>query len=328
MNAQDTIKKHLVSVVLSFRNEEETIPELISRLDNVLTSLSIEYELIFVNDDSTDNSLPLLIEKAKENKRIKIVNMSRRFGVSECALAGMKYARGDAVIYMDADLQDPPEVIPQLIKEWLQGADVVYTVRTSREGETRIKLFLTKVAYRFINFSSDIDLTPEAGDFKLLSRRVVNELLKLNEKNPYLRGLVSWVGFKQVPVFYQREKRAAGETHFPLFKNFFRDLLTLHGPIGTFISGFTSFSILPLIIFLLTGIFICAGVLLALTAAVILKTPLISSFGIIIAIFFMSGVQLLGIGTLGLYLGRIYHEVRNRPTYIVESTVGFEGDSM
>lgn len=315
-------KKHLISVVLSFRNEEETIPELIRRLHEVLKSLSVDYELIFVNDDSTDNSLPLLIEKANENNRIKVINMARRFGVSECALAGMKYSSGDAIIYMDADLQDPPEVIPQLIEKWLQGADVVYTIRTSRAGESGFRLFLIKVAYRLIQFSSDIDLTPEAGDFRLLSRRIVKELVNLNEKNPYLRGLVSWVGFKQVPVYYQREKRAGGKTHFPLFGNFFRDLLSFRGTMGTFLSGFTSFSILPLIIFLLLGIVICLGTSIALLAAIILKTDISGLFGIMIAIFFMSGIQLLGIGTLGLYLGRIYHDVRNRPHYIVESTIG------
>ncbi len=169
--------RSVVSVVLSFRNEEEVILELISRLEKVLESLPIEYELIFVNDASTDSSLNILSEKAGENKRIKIINMSRRFGVSECALAGMKYAKGDAVIYMDADLQDPPEVIPQLIEKWQQGADVVHALRTAREGDSTLKLALTDSAYSLIGAFSDIHLMSEAGDFKLLSRRAVKELL-------------------------------------------------------------------------------------------------------------------------------------------------------
>ena len=325
MNTQINEKK-FVSVVLSFRNEEEVIPELLSRLHEVLKLLPIEYELIFVNDASIDNSLALLMEKAKEDNRVKIINTSRRFGVSECALAGMKYARGDAVIYMDADLQDPPEVIPQLIEEWLQGADVVYTIRTSRKGESAFKMLLTKIAYRFIRCSSpDVDLPVNAGDFRLISRRVVNELTKLNEKAPYLRGLVSWVGFKQVPVFYERQKRAAGKMHFPVFQSWFRDLLTLHGPVGTAIRGVTSFSVLPLMLFLLSGLVICVAAIVALivlAAVSALEAP----WAIIIAVFFLAGVQLVGIGTLGLYLGRVYNDVRNRPNHIIESTIGFEQD--
>jgi dolichol-phosphate mannosyltransferase len=312
----------LVSIVLSFRNEEQVIPELIARLRAALVLLPIDFELIFVNDDSTDRSLTLLTEHAREDPRVKIVNMSRRFGVSECVLAGMQYARGDAIIYMDTDLQDPPELLPEMIDKWRQGADVVYTVRASRQGESVFKLWLTRRAYHFINAASDIDLPVEAGDFKLLSRRVVDELLKLKEKNPYLRGLVRWVGFKQVPVYYTRQPRAAGVTHFPIFGS--------KGPIMTFVSGFTSFSTQPLTAFLWLGLLVCLVALVFLViilARALTGTPLSDWAGLAAILLLVSGVQLIGIGTLGLYLGRVYNDVRDRPHYIVESTVGFDKDT-
>lgn len=316
----------LISVVLSFRNEAEVIPELITRLHEVLSSLPIDYELIFVNDASTDRSLPLLMEKANENRRVKIINMSRRFGVSECVLAGMQHANGDAIIYMDADLQDPPEVIPQLVEKWLQGADVVHTVRTARDGESALKLTLTRAAYKLIGVFSDVDLISEAGDFKLLSRRAVNELLRLEERTPYLRGLASWIGFNQVVVSYHRHKRAAGETKFPLFCNIFRDMGSLRGPIGALIIGLTSFSLLPIMAFLLVGLVICCGSLIALSILLALtftqsSVPVYA--GLMFAVFFLSGIQIFGIGVLGIYLGRVYQDVRGRPRYIVESTIGF-----
>ncbi len=323
-------KQILLSVVLSFRNEAEVIPELIERLRRTLEPLPMDYELIFVNDASTDNSLPLLKEKAGEDKRIKILNMSRRFGVSECVLAGMKYAGGDAVIYMDADLQDPPEVIPELIEKWQQGVDVVHTVRTAREGESALKLTLTDTAYSLIEFSSNIDLTSEAGDFKLLSRRVVNELVLLKEATPYLRGLVSWLGFNQASVLYRRQERAAGKTKFPLFRNILRDMADLRGPAGTMIIGLTSFSLLPIMVLLLTGLVMCVGALVAILVLIVLaftRTDVPALAGILIIVFFLSGMQLLGMGVLGVYLGRVYQDVRGRPRYIVESAVGFEQDA-
>jgi len=327
MNADSHKKNLLVSVVISFFNEEGSLPELISRLRAVFVQLPVHYELIFVNDASTDRSLAILQKMASESAQIKIITMSRRFGVSECVLAGLKYAKGDAAIYLDADLQDPPELIPKLIEKWLRGIDVVYTVRQSRDGESLFKLALTKQAYRFVNFAADIGLPQEAGDYRLISRRVIDKLLTLEEKNPYLRGLVSWVGFRQEPVFYRREKRAAGSSHFPLFKNFFRDILTLHGPAGTFLNGVTSFSTLPLMIFLLTGLLIFGGGVISLLFVLFLciaqagPAKEVSLFILLITLF---GFQFLGIGVLGLYLGKIYDEVRNRPRYIVESTDGIE----
>ena len=175
--------------------------------------------------------------------------MSRRFGVAECVIAGMRHARGDAVVTMDTDLQDPPELLPQLVQKWRDGADVVYTVRSARAGEPRHKVVLTRWAYRMIGAIANVKLPVEAGDFKLLSRRVADELVKLEEKDPYLRGLVAWVGFKQVPVYYERQPRQAGATHFPLFRS--------KGPFVTLVTGLTSFSMIPLTGFLALGGAVC-----------------------------------------------------------------------
>ncbi len=314
-------KASTLSVVLSFRNEEKNLSELIDRLHKSLESLAIGYEFVFVNDASTDRSLELLTEYSRKDPRIKVINTSRRFGVSECVLAGMKYSQGDAVVIMDADLQDPPEVIPQLVEKWKEGADVVYTTRTSREGESRFKMWVTGLAYRALKRASDIDLPVDSGDFKLMSRRVVNELLKLNERDPFLRGLVPWVGFKQVPVFYHREKRFAGETHFPLYRS---------GPAKAFLGGLASFSYLPLNFLLVVGLITLFAGLLSLSAVMglsLLQLDRPAGSGLMALMLFLGGGQLLGLGILGVYLGRIYNEVRNRPNYIVESTVGFEEGS-
>ena len=306
----------LISIVLSFRNEQETIPELIERLHNSLRPLNIEYEFIFVNDASTDNSLGILLEMQKNDRCIKIINMSRRFGVSQCVLAGMKYSKGDAVVYMDADLQDPPELIPEMIKKWEEGADVVYTTRITRSGENPIKMWTTKMSYRFLRLFSEVDLPLDSGDFKLLDRRVVNELLKMNEKDPFLRGLVTWIGFKQVQVLYHREKRFAGKTHYPLYGI---------GPIKAFISGLTSFSLVPLTISLLIGFIVSIGSFVYLVIIIIMKflNLILPGLSAIMAIILLlGGIQLFTIGILGLYIGRIYHESKNRPNYVIESMIG------
>lgn len=309
----------LLSVVLSFRNEAEVIPELIDRLDEAITGAGLDYELIFVNDASTDRSRAILEERRAANPRIKIVNMSRRFGVAPCVMAGFQYARGDAVVYMDTDLQDPPELIPTLVEKWRAGADVVYTVRTDRRGESRAKLALTRAAYRAIARFSSIDLPVEAGDFKLLSRRVVDEVLRLGEQDLYMRGLVTWVGFRQESVPYERQPRGAGLTHFPLFGSM--------GPITTFVAGFTSFSHAPLMLSLLLGVAFGAAAkltLLGMIVAWLVGSPP-SAAAALIAIGVLCWATLLfGIGVLGLYLARIHREALGRPRYIVESAVGFD----
>jgi dolichol-phosphate mannosyltransferase len=309
----------LLSVVLSFRNEEEVLPELVRRLQQAAAGLPADCEFIFVNDASTDRSLELLTQAARADARLKIVNLSRRFGVVEGFLAGMGYAHGGAVVTMDSDLQDPPELIPELVDKWLAGWDVVYTVRTARAGESRMKTFLTRQAYKLIRMAANEDLPVEAGEFRLITRRVLDEVLKLNENDPYLRGLVWYMGFKRTPVFYKRAARAKGQTHFPLLRS--------KGPLLTFASGLTSFSVLPLVAFVAMGLGLTC--LAALAALVLCAMKLAATYvagwcWIVTALAFFSGLQLMGIGTVGLYLGRVYRDVRNRPRFLVADTVGFE----
>jgi glycosyltransferase involved in cell wall biosynthesis len=295
----------LVSVVLSFRNEAENIPAMIARLAGMFATQAVDYELVFVNDASTDGSLQILLRERERNANVKIVNLSRRFGVAEGVRAGMMVARGDAVVYMDADLQDPPEVIPALIERWRAGAAVVHTVRTRRHGENRMKMWLTAVAYRIIQSGSSISLPVDAGDFKLLSRAAVDHLMRLNESDPYMRGLVVWLGFTQAFVPYERDARHAGRTHFPFLSR---------NPWKTFALGLTSFSFMP--------IYVCLALaaigLLASGISMLVARPMV---GLMI---FLWATLMGAVATVGVYIIRIYKDVRGRPQFIVESTVGIE----
>ncbi|MFQ5736842.1 MAG: glycosyltransferase family 2 protein [Thermodesulfobacteriota bacterium] len=311
----------LISIILSFRNEQENIPELVRRLHGALRPLGADYELIFVDDDSTDASGRILSDMQKTDRTIKVIRMSRRFGTAPCVLAGMERSKGDAVVYMDADLQDPPELIPRLIEEWKKGADVVYTTRTKRAGENAAKMLITKAAYRVLKVFCDIDLPVDSGDFKLLDRRVVDEIVKLREKDPFIRGLVTWVGFKQVPVHYDREQRFAGRTHYPLFGL---------GPLRAFTSGLTSFSTAPLTLSLVVGFIVSFGAFAYLVDVIIMKflgRNLPGWSALMVTMLFLGGTQLFTIGIVGIYLGRIYNENKRRPNYIIESTSGFEDEA-
>ena len=210
----------LISYVFSFKNEEKNLEELIKRIDDSVKKLSnYDYELIFVNDASDDSSEKILLNL--QNKfPITLINMSRTFGVGPCVLAGFKHAKGDCVIYMDSDLQDPPELLDKLINEYENGAEVVHTVRTKRLDESKFKLLVTKFAYKIINFLSDINLPTEAGDYKLISNKALTNILEQKEFRPYIRGLSVWVGFKQAYVEYIRDARLEGITKFPLLKFF------------------------------------------------------------------------------------------------------------
>ncbi len=310
-------QRDLLSVVLSFRNEEKVIPELIRRLRAALAGCDADYELIFVNDDSTDRSLALLREEAAADGRVKVINMSRRFGVAECLIAGIERAGGDAVLYLDCDLQDPPELIPSLVAEWRKGGDVVYTVRTRRIGEGRVKKLMTGLAYRAIAAVSEIALPVEAGDFRLLSRRAVEALLRLKERDPYVRGLTAWIGFRQVPVRYERQPRFAGEGHFPLFSA---------NPAKTFLSGVASFSMAPLYLILVLGLAGTAVAVAGLVAAAIaaLLGAAAGVAALAFAALFLWATLLAALGIVGLYVSRIYRDARGRPRYVVADTIGFE----
>ena len=319
------MKTPTVSVVFSFYNEEDVLPELISRTRKVLEEQQqqghvVSYELIFVNDASTDRSVDILKQHAKESADIRIINMSRNFGVSPCVMAGMEYASGELVVYMDADLQDPPELIPDLLKEWREGenVDVVHTVRLSRKGEPKIKLFITKVGYRLLHSITTLKLPIETGDFKLLSRRVVNHLVNLKEKRPFIRGLVCWVGFNQKRVYYHRPPRAAGKTKFNVFgwkviSNFLE-------------SALVSFSSLPLQFASLMG-FVAILVSLALSIHVVIQkiqgVAVPGWTALMAAVLFLGSIQLFCLGVIGLYIHNIFEESKGRPNFIVESTWGF-----
>ena len=307
-----------LSVVFSFKNEEEVLPELLERMKHVLGGLDLDYEMIFVNDASLDLSLLILSQAAEHEERIKILTMTRSFGVTPCFMAGIRHAQGDAVIVMDCDLQDPPEVIPALVEKWREGAEIVYTVRTKRRGESVFKTWLTRAAYSILNKLSEIPFPVDAGEFKLMSRRAVQELVKIDEKDAYLRGLVLSLGFRQVPVYYERQPRPAGKSHFPL---------THPGPHKTFLSGLISFSFWPLAFSFLVGFFSLLAAALgffALAAQFVrgqkVDTHLILFFGQC----FLGAVQLFSIGLLGLYVGRIYQQSLPRPSYIIDSKINFK----
>jgi len=317
-----------LSVVFSFRQEQEVLPELIRRIRAVLKNEKIEgiiksYELIFVNDASTDNSIEVLKEQSKGNSDIRIINMSRRFGVTPCVLAGLEYSSGDAVIYMDTDLQDPPEVIPKLLREWQsQEVEVVHTVREFRKGESKIKLLITRLGYTVLKKLSSIDLPIEAGDFKLLSRRAVNHILTLRENNPYMRGLVSWIGFNQSFVPYHREPRYAGETKFFVLG---KDVL------GNFFgSALISFSSAPLRIASWIGLFAIFIDFIFVGHTLyekFLGRAIPGWTALMIVILFIGGVQLFCVGIMGLYLNSVFVQSKGRPNYIIDHTIGFTHDT-
>jgi dolichol-phosphate mannosyltransferase len=307
----------IISVVLSFRNEEEVLPELIRRVVGVLSKEPEDYEIIFVNDDSNDRSLELIMAARAENPRMKIVNTSRRFGMVECILAGIEYATGDAIIYLDTDLQDPPEVIPELLEKWRDGADVVYTVRTKRNGENPLKMWLTRQAYRIIGSVSEVDLPVDAGNFRLINRKIRDQLLQLNEVEPYLRGLVRWVGFRQEPVYYERGPRFAGTCHVPLLGI---------GPAKEFMTGLTSFSVAPIYLIFVFGFVVTVLALAALAAIVLggIAGGLSGAAAMTAFTVFLWGSLIFAIGFVGVYVARVYKEVRGRPRFIVKDTIGFD----
>lgn len=302
----------LISFVFSFKNEEKNLEELIKRVDGAVKKLqNYQYELIFVNDASDDGSEKLL-ENLQNNFPITIINMSRTFGVGPCVLAGFKHSKGDCVVYLDSDLQDPPELLEKLIKKYEAGAEIVHTVRTKRLGESKFKIVITKFAYKIINYLSDINLPTEAGDYKLISKRALNKILEQKEFRPYIRGLSVWVGFKQAYVEYIRDARHDGNTKFPLLSA---------GPITQFISGVTAYSLKPLYIGIILGMTSIVFSMILIVYALYMKFTNISvpgTAGIIITVSFFSGIILLTLGITGIYIARIFEEVRGRDSYIIK----------
>ncbi|HCW90689.1 MAG TPA: glycosyltransferase [Marinobacter sp.] len=300
----------LLSIVIPIRNEADVIPTLMDRLTLVSRKLPVTTELLFVDDGSKDNSVALLLESRHRYPHIRVLRLSRNFGKEAAVTAGLNHARGDAVILMDADLQDPPELIPQMVSEWRKGTDVVLMKRRSRAGESWLKRTTASLFYRLINRISDAPIPVDTGDFRLMSRRTIDALNQLPERNRYLKGMFAWVGMPTVTLGFDRDPRAAGHTKWNYFK-----LLQLA------IEGITSFSIKPLRLALVLGIMSAGagglfGLLEVLKALFFgVSTPGYASM--IAIITFLSGVQLLCIGILGEYVGRIYMEAKQRPVFIV-----------
>ncbi len=317
-----------LSVIFSFRNEEAVLTELIQRARAVLQKEQSQgnistYEFVFVNDASTDRSLEILHKEAEGRNDIRVITMSRCFGVSPCVLAGMEYTCGDAVVYMDADLQDPPELIPELLRAWQsdEHTEVVHTVRLSRKGEPKLKLWITRLGYYILNKFAMIYLPVEAGDFKLLSRRAVDHLVQLKENQPFVRGLVCWIGFKQGYVQYHRQSRYSGKSKF--------HVLSLKVINNFFGSALISFSSAPLKIascFGLLAIFVDFIIGGAAFLQMIQGKALPGWTALMIVILFLGGVQLFCLGIMGLYLNSVYEQSKNRPNYIVDHTFGFSED--
>jgi len=303
-----------LSLVLPIYNEEEVIPELHGRLQAFLEALGTDAEVVFVNDGSKDKSIEQLRALAKKEPRYRVVSFSRNFGHQVAITAGMDYARGKAVVVMDADLQDPPEVVLEMVAKWREGYDVVYGKRRSREGETFFKLLTAKWFYRVFAAMIPIEVPLDTGDFRLMSRKVVLTMRELREAHRFVRGMVSWVGFKQTALLYDRPARFAGETKYPL-----RKMLRFA------LDGITSFSTLPLRFATYLGMIISAGSLLVAVWAAVSKLVYHSTVAgwaaLTVLVAFLAAVQLLMIGILGEYVGRIYEQVKGRPLYVVAETV-------
>lgn len=306
----------LISVIVPCYNEEDVLHATHERLTSVLAGMSwLDYELIFINDGSHDDTQVILAQLQRVDPHIRVVLLSRNFGHQIAVTAGLEEASGDAVVIIDADLQDPPEVIPQMVQLWRDGNDVVYGLRTNRKGESRFKLWTAKVFYRLINRMSETKMPFDAGDFRLLDRRVVQVINEMPERARFLRGMVSWAGFRQVSLPYERAARHAGSSKYPLTKM-----------VSFAMDGIISFSLVPLKIAIWTGflaIWIAvAGIIIAIVDRFMGKN-LRGWTSLFVAVLFMGGVQLVSLGILGEYLGRIYTEVKRRPLYVVQERLGF-----
>jgi glycosyltransferase involved in cell wall biosynthesis len=309
-----------LSVVAPVFNEEAILPELYRRLVGVLDGAGLDWELVLINDGSRDRSPEIMRELHAADPRVKVVSFARNFGHQVAITAGTDYAQGQAVVIIDADLQDPPEVILDLLARWREGYEVVYAVRSERKGETWFKEFTAKAFYRIIYKITDIDIPMDTGDFRLMDRKVVEALRTMREKHRFMRGMSVWVGFKQTGVHYVRAERYAGETKYPLKKM-----------LKFALDGITSFSYFPLQVATYVGFIAAALSIVGIVLTIILRlTGSHAFFGqatTLVAVLFLGGVQLISLGIIGEYLGRIYDEVKGRPLYIVGEALGFEKDA-
>jgi polyisoprenyl-phosphate glycosyltransferase len=307
----------MLSVVIPARNEEENVVPIYSRLAAVLDSIDEEWEIIFSIDPSTDRTEELVGALCERDSRVRMLRFSRCFGQPMAILAGMEASSGDAVVVIDCDMQDPPELIPELVRLWRKGFDVVYAQRRSRGGETLPKRIVAALGYRALSRIADVEIPPNTGDFRLMSRRVVDYVCSLQESHGFLRGLVGLVGFRQTGVLYDREARSAGSSKYNRF----------FGSVVVGLNGIVGFSRYPLQVISVLGIGLSIlAFLLALTYFILKISGYPFPIGnptIVIVVAFFSGIQMLSLGVMGEYVGRIYDEVRRRPKYIVESRRGF-----
>lgn len=307
-----------LSVVVPVYKEEKNLPEFLRRLQPILAPVTEDYEIIFSMDPSPDRTEEVILEHRTQNARLKLLKFSRRVGQPMATLAGLEYSRGEAVIVMDVDLQDPPELVGDMVAKWREGYDIVLPQRRQRTGEPWLKKFVSAVGYKVINKIAEVQIPPNTGDFRLMSRRVVNEVVHLKESHGFLRGMVAVVGFRQILLPFDRPARHAGETNYNRFLGSLRIgfngifcfstyALQLSTMLGFAIAGFS---------FLLMGIYLFYKLM---GWQILWGNPTL-----VILISFLGGIQLISVGILGEYIGRIYEEVRARPRFIVERSAGFE----
>ena len=312
----------LLSVVVPVYNEEQTLPRFLATIRPVLASVTEDYEILFVADPCTDGTIEVIRAEHERDPRIKLLLFSRRFGQPAATIGGMTYARGQAIVVIDCDLQDPPGLIPEMVRLWRAGNKVVIPQRTSREGETLIKRVISYVGYWVINRIAIVPIPPNTGDFRLLDRRVVEEIVKLPESHGFLRGLTSVVGFKTVLVPFNRDARAAGAGKYN----------RLTGSLKIGFNGIVAFSDSLLRLMVVAGIAMAGLALVAIPVVAVMKAYGWYSFAqglatMCILMLFLGGIQLCGMGLLGAYLGRTYEETKRRPKFIVDESLGFEEGS-
>jgi glycosyltransferase involved in cell wall biosynthesis len=308
----------LLSIVVPVYNEQENVEPFYDRMSAVLDGIGCQWEIIFAEDPSTDETMPRILSLRDRDPRVKLMRFSRRFGQPAATLAGLAAATGDAVVVIDVDLQDPPELIAEMVDRWREGFDVVYAQRRTREGETLPKRIVAAVGYRVIKKVAEVEIPANTGDFRLMSRRVVDEVVALNEAHGFLRGLVALVGFNQTAIVYDRDARVAGNSKY----NKFLGSLTIG------LNGIVSFSRYPLHLISIAGV-LCSGAAFLLALGYALATILGVHFPlgnptVVIIVSLFSGIQLLSLGIMGQYIGRIYDEVKRRPKFILDSAHGLD----
>jgi glycosyltransferase involved in cell wall biosynthesis len=308
-------RRILYSFVIPVFNEQETLPELYTRLATVIDGLDGDAEILFVDDCSFDGTHELLVDIQRRDPRVKVIRFARNFGHQIAISAGLDFALGDAVIVMDADLQDPPEVVPDLVARWREGYEVVYAVREQREGEAWVKRVTAAWFYRVLRRLASVNMPVDVGDFRLVDRQALGAFRSMRERRRYVRGMFSWVGFRQTGVLYKRPERFAGEPKYSFSKS-----------LRLAVDGIVSFSNAPLRLALIWGFFFAAASFVIGIAAIVAK--LAGAFvvpgwaSIFVVVSFLGGIQLMLMGMMGLYIGRIYEEVKARPLYVIRETHG------